>query len=214
MAARDPDGARGPQVLTWLVAAGTLLGTSMLVFRRKTAPGAYGEETGRGLPSTPPSRRALSLGFETHDMNPKVMLLVLGVLLASAGIGVALMFGLLTIFHSNREANAPRLTAEQQAHVEPPSPRLQTHPFQDLYARQSYEEGLLNAYLWLDPGHTRARIPIDRAMSLAVGGSLDADPSAAPQNAPQNAPGHAPERALSGQPAQPGTNPRTMNEPK
>ena len=204
MAARDPDDRRGPQVLTWLVAAGTLLGTSALVFRRKTAPSTYGEETGRGVPSTPPSRRALSLGFETHDMNPTVMVVVLGSLLAAAGIGVALMFGLLSIFHSNREASAPRLTAEQQAHVEPPSPRLQDHPYRDLYARQSYEEGLLNAYLWLDPSHTRARIPIDRAMSLAVGRSLDADPSAAPQGAP--------ERASSGEPAQPGTDPRTKPE--
>ena len=203
MAARDPDERRGPQVLTWLVAAGTLLGTSALVFRRKTAPSAYGEESGRGIPSTPPSRRALSLGFETHDMNPTVMILVLGGLLASAGTGVALMFGLLTIFHNHREASA-----EQQAHVEPPSPRLQDHPFRDLYARQSYEEGLLNSYLWLDPSHTRARIPIDRAMSLAVGRSLDADPSAAPQDVPDR----ASDRASSGEPTQPGTDPRTKPE--
>jgi hypothetical protein len=204
MVARDPDERRGPGVLTWLVAAGTLLGTSALVFRRKTAPGAYGEETGRGMPSTPPSRRALSLGFETHDMSPKVMSLVLGGLLASAGIGVALMFGLLTLFHSEREASAPRLTPEQQAHVEPPSPRLQVHPFQELYAQRSHEEGLLNAYAWLDPGHTRARIPIDRAMALAVGRSLDADPSAAPQAASGS--------TSSGEPARPGPDPGTTHD--
>ena len=178
MATLEPGDKRGFPIVTWLVAAGTLIGTSVLVFRRKPALSSVGEDVGRGNPSTPPSSRARRLGFEPHEMSPRVMILTLFGLFASAGLGVAVIFGLLAILHGRREANAPPTTPEERARIETPEPHLQVRPFQELYAEHGRERGLIDSYAWIDPGHTRARIPIDRAMQLVVGRSLDgASPS-------------------------------------
>ncbi|MDQ2804371.1 MAG: hypothetical protein M3Y41_17445 [Pseudomonadota bacterium] len=193
MAARNPGEGRGPsvgpgaRVVTWLVLAGTLLGTSLLTFRRKPAPSPYGEATGRGTPSTPPSARAETLGFEPHDASARDVTLSLFVLAVGAAAAVGLMFLMLGIFHAERVANAPRLTPEQAANIEPPAPHLQAHPHADLRSLRAREEGLLNAYAWLGADHARARIPIGRAMGLTVGRSLDAgpEPAAASPAGPQ-----------------------------
>lgn len=176
MAEPDSREGRGARVMTWLVATGTLLGTSLLAFRRKPVLDPYSEDTGRGSPSTPPSAKAKSLNFEPHDASPRDVTLVMLGHLAVAGTVVGLMFVMLGFFHDTRVANTPRFTPEERARIEPPGPHVQAHPHQDLYARQAYEEAQLNSYVWLDPDHARARIPIARAMALAVGRSLDAGP--------------------------------------
>lgn len=180
MAQPETGEGRGARAVTWLVAAGTLLGTSLLAFRRKPYPSRFGEDTGRGSPSTPPSPKARALNFEPHDANARnVALVMLGHFVVAASV-IGLMFLMLGFFHDHRVVSAPHLTPEQEARIEPPAPHLQAHPHQDLYARQALEEGRLNSYEWLDPSHARARIPIRRAMALAVGRSLDAGPEPAP----------------------------------
>lgn len=48
----------------------------------------------------------------------------------------------------------------------PPQPRLQPDPAADIAAVRSLQRSRLDGYLWMDPAHTVARIPITRAMAL------------------------------------------------
>ncbi len=50
----------------------------------------------------------------------------------------------------------------------PPPPRLQVHAPDDLRALRLQKQALLDNYQWLDPDHTVARVPIERAMQLYV----------------------------------------------
>ncbi len=56
----------------------------------------------------------------------------------------------------------------------PPPPNLQPNPYADLDRERAANRAALDGYGYLDPGRTRARIPLDRAMQLTVGRSLDA----------------------------------------
>ena len=179
MAMRDPGEERGTRVVTWLVAAGALLGTSLLAFRRKPALDPFGEATGRGTPSTPPSSKAKALGFETHDMNAQDVSWILFALAASAATAIGLMFLMLSLLHASDASKVARFTVEQRARIDPPAPHLQDHPVADLRQERARQEGVLNVYDWIGTDHARARIPVERAMALAVGRSLDAGPEPA-----------------------------------
>ncbi|HEY1899318.1 MAG TPA: hypothetical protein VGG49_05960 [Steroidobacteraceae bacterium] len=48
----------------------------------------------------------------------------------------------------------------------PPLPRLQAHPTEDLATLRAQQAALLTHYAWLDPAHTTARVPIERAMAM------------------------------------------------
>jgi len=168
--------ARLDTALTWLASTSAALGGLALLGRRPVPIGDEGEASGRGSPSTPPSKRAVSLGFEPHDMSGRDMALLVAGLGASAAAVIGLMFAMLGYFHAQDRAARPPFTPEQVARIEPPLPHLQDHPKADLREQIAREEGLLHGYAWLGPDHARARIPIDRAMALAVGRPLDAAP--------------------------------------
>ena len=65
----------------------------------------------------------------------------------------------------------PVLTAgEQPPRPIPPQPRLQPDPATDIAAEGALQRSRLDAYQWIDPAHTVARIPITRAMALVAAG--------------------------------------------
>ena len=65
----------------------------------------------------------------------------------------------------------PVLTAgEQSARPIPPQPRLQPDPAVDIAAERALQRSRLDGYMWMDPEHTVARIPITRAMALVASG--------------------------------------------
>jgi hypothetical protein len=51
---------------------------------------------------------------------------------------------------------------------EPPTPRLQTQPFKDLYQLKTTQLEKLNSYGWVDQGAGVVHIPIDEAMRLVA----------------------------------------------
>jgi hypothetical protein len=57
---------------------------------------------------------------------------------------------------------------------EPPTPRLQTQPFKDVYQLKADELSTLHSYGWIDKANGVARIPIDRAMELTLQRGLPA----------------------------------------
>ena len=179
-----PDQKRSSRRLNGMVLlfAGAIGGASALVMgkaarRRLQATGddPFGEETGRGEPSTPPAPQTLKQGLETEDMSAATM----GRLTAILGISVVVVTWLMVIMLQRFEAvrrEAPPLTAQQTATLEPPSPRLQADPVGDIAALRHHEFVLLNNYGWVDANHQRARIPIGIAIGRTVGQTLDSAP--------------------------------------
>ncbi len=138
--------------------------------------GTENERLGRGEPTVPPSKEAEKAGHETVDLSGWT----LTVLTAGLGATVAVVIGAMVLLHGyvvrGVEANDTRLTVEQTTPLVPPLPHVQATPVQALDALQAREQSLLEGYGWVDAEHTRARIPIDRAMKLIVGQQLDAAP--------------------------------------
>jgi hypothetical protein len=56
----------------------------------------------------------------------------------------------------------------------PPSPRLQTQPFKDVYELKLEQRGALTSYGWLDKANGVVHIPIERAMELTLQRGLPA----------------------------------------
>jgi hypothetical protein len=64
--------------------------------------------------------------------------------------------------------------AAAQGHREPPEPRLQTDPRQDLADMWAKEDELLGSYGWVDKNAGVVRIPIDDAVRLTLERGLPA----------------------------------------
>ncbi len=170
--------AAGGAALGAVAGTGAALG-GVFAWHRKQDREPPLDASGRGEPGTPPSPQAARQGFETEDMSGALM----GVLAVGLGVAIAVAIWLMVMmlhgFQASREA-APPLTAQQQADPPPPLPRLQPAPWHDLADVQRSELERLDRYGWVDPQHSRARIPIGVAMQRIVGQSLDPAPGAAP----------------------------------
>jgi hypothetical protein len=113
-------------------------------------------------------------GHETIDLNAGVLAWLIGGLFSVVLLVIVGMIGLQRTV--GRPSGQPALTAQQTTHITPPLPHLQADPAAALARLDRQDNANLDSYAWLDPGHTRARIPITRAMQLLVGHSLDAAP--------------------------------------
>lgn len=129
-----------------------------------------------GKPTTPASREAVESGFETTDVNARDMTFILGGIVATTVFVIAIVCVMIWRFDIARTHSFSNLTPQQTAQSVPPAPHLQVAPFADLAQQRAREERLLHSYGWTSPDHSTARIPIDRAMALTVGQSLDAPP--------------------------------------
>jgi len=100
-----------------------------------------------------------------------------GIGLAVAVAFIAFVVWLLFQFYASRAARqtTPEYPlAVQQENRLPPEPRLQTNPRQDLSDLRSEEDRILDSYGWVDRNAGVVRIPIERAMKLAVERGLPA----------------------------------------
>ncbi len=131
---------------------------------------------GRGQPDTPPTARARAAGHETRDLSGGTLaLLVAGLGGTAAGV-IALMIGVMSYLDHSQRASEPQFTAQQTTAIVPPPPNLQAAPLSDIADLHQREESLLANYAWINPGHTRARVPVARAMAVMVGRRLDDPP--------------------------------------
>ena len=87
-------------------------------------------------------------------------------------VSVAIVYGTFFLFEGReREANAQAQKyplAAGAVHKEPPSPNLQTQPFQDLYQLRAAEDRKLVEYGWVDKDGGVTHIPINRAMEVML----------------------------------------------
>ena len=143
---------------------------------RPEAPESEDSESGRGEPSVPPDPNAKSLGYETEDISTRMVGRILAGFAVTVVVSVTLLTVMLNFFRGADNADQPPLTTQQSADIIPPGPHLQNDPYRDLRQTQQAEEQKIGGYAWTDPAHTRARIPIGRAMALVAGRSLEPSP--------------------------------------
>lgn len=133
-------------------------------------------DSGRGEPSVAPNPEAKSLGYETEDISTRMVGRILAGFAVTVVVSVTLLIVMLNAFRGADNADQPPLTTQQSADIIPPGPHLQNDPYRDLRQTQRAEEQKIGGYAWTDPAHTRARIPIGRAMALVAGRSLEPSP--------------------------------------
>lgn len=142
---------------------------------------------------TPPD---VALGHETRDVSTRVVV----VFAISLVVGAVLVHVAIWLVYLYFGAQADRAYAVRQfplaavgAPPQPPAPRLQTQPREELKAMRAAEAQRLNGYGWVNPAAGVAHIPIDRAMQLTLQQGLPARPDAAAYQ-----PESRPERSSSG----------------
>ena len=133
-------------------------------------------ESGRGEPSVPPNPEAKSLGYETEDISTAMVGRILAGFAVTVVVSVTLLTVMLHFFRGQDNAAQAPLTTQQSADIIPPGPHMQNDPYRDLRENQRAEEQKILGYAWADPAHTRARIPVSRAMALVAGRSLEPSP--------------------------------------
>jgi hypothetical protein len=119
---------------------------------------------------------AAGQGYEPKDISVRVIVLMLLVfaIVASAAMALVTQLHPALVRQALREEPAPS-AVETQA-IEPPPIELQSQPLADIAALHAREDAILDHYGWVDQAHTIAHIPIDEAMKLTVGHSLDSPP--------------------------------------
>ncbi len=129
-----------------------------------------------GIPRTPASPAALQLGFEPKDIDAHDVTMILAAIAASTALVIGIVFVMVWRFDIARGHSFGSLSPQQTARSGPPAPQLQSDPVADLARQYARENRLLHSYGWTSADHSTARIPIDRAMALSVGQSLDTPP--------------------------------------
>ena len=110
------------------------------------------------------SREQCGSGYEESDANPRPV--ARAVLLIVAMVAVSAVFtAMLFDYFTDREG----LVASVEADFLPPEPRLQVSAGIDLIELRAREAALLSTYGWVDQEAGVVRLPVERAMELALG---------------------------------------------
>lgn len=113
---------------------------------------------------------APGVGHETRDISTRIVV-VFGISLAIlAAVVLAAVLGLQTYLDRVQAKAYPR--QYPMAHVgpppEPPAPRLQTKPREELNSLRAEEARHLRSYSWVDASRGVVHVPIDRAAELLL----------------------------------------------
>lgn len=126
-----------------------------------------------------------SIGHEEKDISAGPVTFTAAVIAAisvAAFIAMLVLFNLLARFQSVQTA-APSPLAASYGLKEPPEPRLQTDPRQDLLDLRARDGAAIHSYAWIDKQAGTVRIPVERAIALLAERGLPAR-SPAPQGQP------------------------------
>lgn len=109
-------------------------------------------------------------GHENSDASVRLVVVVLAFLAGGTACVCFLVYGIFRYLADNPLSTAPpnpmANTSPQQQF--PPAPRLQIHASTDLRDLNAQEDQLLSTYGWTDKNAGIVRVPIDRAMDLAL----------------------------------------------
>jgi len=126
-----------------------------------------------------------SVGHEESDIAPAAVGLSMVGLVAisvAAFVAMLMLFNVLARFRA-AQTEPPSPLAASYGLKEPPAPRLQTDPRQDLVDLRAREGAAIHAYGWIDKQAGIVRIPVERAIALLAERGLPARP-AAPEDRP------------------------------
>jgi hypothetical protein len=107
--------------------------------------------------------------YEHTDIEPGIagkFAVWLGIAMLISG---AIVYGTFWLFENREEAvnvEMQRFPLAAGQVKEPPTPRLQTQPFRDVYQLKTEQFGKLNSYGWVDQSSGVVHIPIDEAMRI------------------------------------------------
>ena len=107
--------------------------------------------------------------YEHTDINVGIGYNFASWLLVAMLLSLGLVYGVFWVFEDrNAEADAAAQQFPLAAGLEkePPSPRLQTQPFKDLYLLKQGQGERLETFGWTDKANGIVHIPIERAMEL------------------------------------------------
>lgn len=109
-------------------------------------------------------------GYEKSDVSYPPIVLTSLILTAMVLLAFVTMWWLLTFLtHKNIERQGPvSAVAVEARRSEPPEPRLQAHPLQDLVELRAAEAAILETYGWIEREAGIVRIPIERALELTA----------------------------------------------
>ncbi len=107
---------------------------------------------------------------ETRDLSTRVVVIfAISLLVGAVLVHVAVWWLYAWMGRVNEQAYTREYPlAPIGAPRQPPAPRLQTQPREDLKRMRREEDRLLSGYAWADPNTGRVRLPIDRAMQLLI----------------------------------------------
>jgi cytoskeletal protein RodZ len=128
--------------------------------------------------------------YEQSDVRAgAIVRFAIGLVIVVAVAAVGLL-GLFKVFaRQQRRHDPPPPPLAQQAGRQPPGPRLQTSPLQDLEQLRAQEEKELTSYGWVDPKAGIVHIPIDEAIKIVAARGL---PQAVPSPSTPSSPSAAP----------------------
>ena len=109
------------------------------------------------------------VAHETSDISIKGVIWFVIILAATAALIQIAMYGMFVVLDKIEVRNDPYVTpVDNTVGQLPPSPRLQTTPWEDLKQFIGSEQDYLNSYGWVDQGTGQVHIPIERAKTLLL----------------------------------------------
>jgi hypothetical protein len=136
--------------------------------------------------ATPP------LNHELSDADPGPILRFLAFLVAATVVIALLVVPFYNYLERREAAEKTARHPMSLTGVErpvPPTPRLQTYPFQDIKALRQHDKPLVGSYEWVDRNAGTVRIPVERAMDLLAERGLPYRKGGQPAAAPAPRPG-------------------------
>jgi hypothetical protein len=115
---------------------------------------------------------------EESDVNVRAIFGFAGALIVVAIVVHLAAWGMFVYFADREAGRAPEFPMAVAGEPrEPPLPRLQVAPRQDLQLFREQEDAVLNGYTWANREAGAVRIPIAEAMKLAVQRGLPVRPA-------------------------------------
>ena len=131
-------------------------------------------------PQRPPEE-SLRRGFETRDVNVRGILWLAASVSGTVALALVVLSLLLTQLQGEARRADPELSPLATSPRPPPPPRLQNTPIRDFAEYQRDQQAQLDSYGWVDAKQGIVRIPIEKAMDLALERGLPAPKAAPPQ---------------------------------
>ena len=122
--------------------------------------------------------KARKLGYEPRDADPRSLVKFafwMALVIAITMIAMRLMFS----FIDRMEPLGPTMSpmVQETDRMLPPSPRLQTHPHEELQDYCAVQQKAVTTYGWVDQQTGVVHVPIDRAMDMVLARGLPARPA-------------------------------------